>query len=207
MRKNPAFHAYNLYISWVIPAIYGQLAPADSLMREHGAQIRSVAKTLRKKLPTPVRQLYRGLLVEPDQVVDDVVGQQAEVEFVSFSEDRDVACWFADPRSIMSSFMAQQRPDAEGWVMEYRPRKVDILFHHSWRAIPVPGHGSIPLDQAARMHPAVADPAQFAWNLRTQREVIVEPLREGQSVLAYELADCPDTAELDARLTMPQFRS
>jgi hypothetical protein len=124
---------------------------------------------------------------------------------VSFSEDRDVACWFADPDSVMSSFVKQHRPRVTGWIMEYEPKLAQILFHYTWNPIVIPGMGELDLEEAAHMHPDIARAAdQLAWNLQTQSEVIVRPLKAGTPVEAYELSDCPPG--LDDRLTIPSMR-
>jgi hypothetical protein len=193
---------YNDYLNWIVYAVVGDMSSADSLLRKNGAAIRSVARHLQQTKKPKIQTLYRGLLLEPEAVEERAIDQDPHVTFVSFSEDRDVACWFADPKSEMSSYVKKIRPRVEGWIMEYKPRLSDILFHYSWNPLVFAGR-SIHLEHAAGMNPTVpAD--QFAWNLRTQREVIVEPLRRGTAVEAYELLDCPEG--LDDRLTFPPAR-
>jgi hypothetical protein len=201
----PNPQSYNYYINWALYAITGRLQEADNLMKSHGTGIRSIAKHFQKTKKPRIHTLYRGLLLDPEQVEEKSISQDPNVTFVSFSEDRDVACWFADPSSVMSSFVKQHRPRVEGWIMEYTPKLTDILFHHSWNPIPIPGVGRVYLERAAEMHPDIIDVAdQLAWNLQTQSEVIVKPLRAGTPVEAYELSDCPPG--LDERLTLPSMR-
>jgi hypothetical protein len=92
----------------------------------------------------------------------------------------------------------------EGWLMELKPRLADVLFHHSWNPILMPTGQSVLLENAAVMHPGIIED-QFYWNLDTQSEVILKPLRDGQPIKAYELSDCPDG--LDRRFVAPSLRS
>lgn len=203
----PAPSSYNQYITWVLYAVLGRMAEADDVMNKHGSGIRAVARHLQKTRPPKVRMLYRGLLLEPEEVEEGVIGQDPRLTFVSFSESRDVACWFADPESVMSGFVREHRPDVEGWVMEHKPKLSDILFHHRWNPIALPNGKPFLLERAATMHPHIADQAdQFAWNLSTQQEVIIKPLRKGADVIAHSIAECPPTEDLDDQLTPPMFR-
>jgi hypothetical protein len=197
--------AYSLYINWIIYAILGKPQEADGLMREYGPSIRSVAKHFQKTRRPQDALLYRGLLLNPEESADRTIEQDPHLTYVSFSEDRDVACWFADTGSVMSSFVKQQRPDVEGWIMEYRPRLSDILFHHSWNPIPLPGGGSLYLEDAAARHPDIQED-QVAWNLQTQSEVITKPLRAGTPIEAHELSNCPPTDWMDDKFTFPPMR-
>lgn len=203
---NPPQQAFSYYINWALYAVVGNLAAADNMMkRKEGAGIRAVARYFQRTKRPRIRTLYRGLLLDPEQIEDQAITQDPDVTFVSFSEDRDVACWFADPSSTMSSFVKMRRPRVEGWIMEYRPKLANILFHHSWNPIAIPGMGELYLEQAAEMHPEIVEVAdQLAWNLQTQSEVIVRPLKAGTAVEAYELSDCPPG--LDERFTVPSMR-
>ncbi len=104
----------------------------------------------------------------------------------------------------MSSFVKQGRPRVEGWLMELMPKLSDVLFHHSWNPIRLPDGRGVHLGAAAVMHPNIIVD-QLEWNLQTQSEVILRPLRGGQPIEAYELSDCPD--DVDERLVAPSLRS
>ena len=203
----PSREALNYYINWVLYAVLGNMQAADQILKEHRQGIQSWATFLRKEYPFKIKTLYRGLLLEPEQVKEKTIAQDPRVQFVSFSEDFDVACWFAAPDSVMSGYVKQTRPRVEGWIMEYRPRASDVLFHHHWGYIAYDrGGGPFELfPSAARMHPDV-DERQFMWNLETQKEVITKPLRKNTPVEAYKLAGCPPTSELDERFVAPFFR-
>lgn len=199
----PSGPAYNAYINWVLYAVVGDMGAADNLMNQSGSGIRSVAKHLQKTRKPRLKTVYRGLLLDPEESESRVINQDPRLTFVSFSEDRDVACWFADPSSVMSSYVKQVRPRVEGWLMELKPKLSDVLFHHSWNPIRLPNGQNVRLEEAAMMHPEIIVD-QFEWNLDTQSEVILKPLRSGQPVEAYELSDCPD--DLDDRFVVPSLR-
>lgn len=200
----PSPAGYNAYINWVLYTVVGNMAVADDLMRQSGSGIRSVARHLQKTRRLKLKTIYRGILLDPEESEEGVIHQDPRFTFVSFSEDRDVACWFADPSSVMSSVVKQMRPRVEGWIMELRPRLSDILFHHSWNPISIgAGRGRVYLEDAAARHPHIS--GQFEWNLHTQSEVILKPLTSGQVIEAYELSDCPD--DLDDRFVFPPLRN
>jgi len=194
---------WNVWITWVLYAVTGNLAAADSIMVQHGDSVRRVAKALSKLMPVPQRTLWRGLLLEAHEVVDGYVQPRVEHQFLSFSEDRDVACWFADRQSVMSGVVAQLRPQTTGWLTELKPPHKDVLFHWSWAPrFPVAGQVG-PLWALARMHPdlsRVADQTEKA--MRGQKEVILDSRgAKALKVVPHEGAGCPPTAALDQRFT------
>ena len=194
---------WNVWITWVLYAVTGNLAAADSIMVQHGDSVRRVAKALSKLMPVPQRTLWRGLLLEAHEVVDGYVQPRVEHQFLSFSEDRDVACWFADRQSVMSGVVAQLRPQTTGWLTELKPPHKDVLFHWSWAPrFPVAGQVG-PLWALARMHPdlsRVADQTEKA--MRGQKEVILDSRgAKALKVVPHESAGCPPTAALDQRFT------
>ena|GEM_PF-2544653 len=203
---------YNLYVNWVLYAALGMLSEADALMRQHKKPIERMAKKLRKKLGCPVRTIYRGLLIEPSEVPPDrMLPPDPTPTFVSFSEDKDVACWFASRDTMMAGAVTERRPDVVGWLMETVPKRDDVLFHWSW-ASKFPGPSverprAIPLWLLAAHHPHMADKVdQVKWNVETQKEVILKKVKRKLKVVAREDASCPPTAELDERLLLPSMR-
>jgi hypothetical protein len=201
---------FNAYVSWVVLAIMGRLQEADTLMVHHGAAVRRFAGTLRKHFRQPLKPLYRGLLLEPHEVQNGLVpAQQPGAESVSFSEDRDVACYFADPSSIMSEAVKAHRPGVEGYIAEYTPRRDEVLWHYKWNPLPFKGGRLFDVRMAARQHPATYhDPAQFDYVFDTQKEVILLPPPRGTMLVVTPLEDtCPDTDELDTRFTPPHIKS
>lgn len=187
----------NAYINWTLYMVLGGLREADSLMRSHRAGIRRVADELSRRHPIAARPIYRGVLVNP------ALGIGTEYLSVSWSEDRDVARWFGSPESFISEPFRQMFPEARGYVLTLPAPTSRVLFHHTWaRAF------ANPLEALALRHPhmGVEGARQIQWSLRTQQEVITEPvpaLPEGQPI---ETVDGPSVAVLDERLAPPWTR-
>lgn len=183
----------DLYINFVLHAVYGRLAEADCLMRLHGAAIRDVADALRERHPIDERPLYRGMLLDPD------LGLGTHFPFVSWSEDRDVARWFGDPRSYISEPFRAYHPEAQGYMLAIDAPRSRVLFHYTWAEV-----FGAPLGFLAYLHPSMGREGsrQIEWSIATQREVITEPI---DGLEAVPLDPVPDTAisELDRKLCPP----
>ncbi len=199
--KPPAPQSIDMYISFVINAVMGRMNEADGLMRSYGTQIRKVAKWLRAEQPIKPRKLYRGILIEPERVVGGKLAPDPRLTFASYSADRDVACWFGLPDTYVSGFVKAQRPSVRGYVTETTPRLEDVLFHHSWSSFPIFGR-RVPLAVLAQQFPDL-DARQVDWNLRTQKEWILEPVKKPFSVKPIAALSCPSARELDAKLLPP----
>ena len=197
---------YNGYVNWALYAILGRMGEADGIMEEYGPDIYDVARYFQRERPPTLHTLYRGVLVEPEGITDGMLSPEPRVTFVSFSEDKNIACWFADAKSFVSGFVRQQRPRVEGFVIEHKPKLEDILFHYSWGlTFPLPDGRKAPLSIFAQMHPDI-DLHQFDWNLRVQKEVIVKPIMHSLPVKPFAAWTCPTTKELDNRFVPPMFR-
>jgi hypothetical protein len=205
--KTPTQQAVNLYINWVIYAVTGGLAEADSLMRRNSYAIYSVARYLQSTRPIEIKTLHRGVLLDAKEAASGFLQRTSQVTFVSFSEDVDVACWFADAKSEVSGYVVEVRPDVKGYMVEYLPELTEVLAHHEWlKNFPVPGHGTINLGMFILQHPHPdLDAVQFAWNLGTQSEVIVVPFDTPLKLTPHAKANCSTTAELNAKLLHPAF--
>lgn len=179
-------HPVNLWINFVLNAVLGRLAEADEMMRRFRPAIRSVAVALCARHPFPRKPLHRGILVEG-------AFDPATREFVSWSEDADVAEWFADPRSMMNEYVMEHRPSSVGYLLTSTGRE-RVLFHYSWARLQ-------DLPALARMHPemGVEGARQMAWSLQTQREVITEPPREWPPLRPF----APERGHLDDRFAPP----
>jgi hypothetical protein len=197
--------AFNYYINFVLYAVTGRLCEADSLIRMYRADIGLIAHALRNLAPTRQQQLYRGVLIEPDQIK----GSQLPLlhdpfTFTSFSEDPMVAAYFADTQTAISDLVIAQRPLVTGWIMTYQPTAEQILFHWSWKEV-------LPLAACAVMHPLI-DHVQFLYSLDTQTEVIVTDRDPAGRLLREDLVDVRPydnaypTADLDQRFLPPAFR-
>jgi hypothetical protein len=157
----------NIYINFALYAVLGKMGEADLIMRRHGEQVRHVARFLTKECPVPERAVYRGMLLDPERTYT----LDPSFTFVSWSEDRDVAVWFADRHSSISEPFALAYPEARGYLAEL-PAPREILFHHSWAA-----RAFNDLSALALQHPDMGanGARQIAWALRTQQEVITMP--------------------------------
>lgn len=202
--KTQLAHDFNIYLSWLVPAIMGRLQEADAMMSRYGTEIHRFAAMLQKQYRQPLRTLYRGVLLEPSEVIRGYVFPQAGVGSVSFSESRDVACYFGLPDTIMSGFVKSQRPKVEGYLAEHMPLRSEILWHYKWNPLRVKGR-VFDVRSGARQHPLTAhDPAQFDFVFNTQQEVILKP--SAAPLPVTPVADtCPDAADLDRRFTPPHL--
>lgn len=181
----------NVYINFVLYAVTGRMAEADDLMEKHGRLVRSVARYLAEKRSAPRAPLYRGVLVDDEQPLE----RDDRRRFMSWSEDRDVACWFASRESVISGYVVECRPLVRGVVLELAiPQRV--LFHHSWADASWAG--------MAAMHPhiGVEGARQFSWSLLTQREVITDKVAL-PAPTPLEQIPHPPILELDRRLAPP----
>lgn len=187
----------SFYINWVLSAVFGQLAEADTIARMDPDAIEHVAGFLRSKHPIKPMPLFRGILLDDEHPFDD----DHKVMSVSWSEDLDVARWFASPNSYISVPFRDKHPSIRGYVLTMDPPE-NVLFHHSWR------HAfGRPLEQLALMHPMMGAEGhrQIKWSLDTQREVITAPSAASRAWQRTALGELPGTplAELDRRFTPP----
>lgn len=157
----------NLWINFALRAIYGQMREADALMRTFGVAVRRAADEMCRRYPVRSVPLYRGILLDPARgyASDD------RYTFVSWSEDVDVARWFACPRSAVSVYAASVVPGLRGFLVELPRPTSRVLYHHSWARR---FDGLAPL-ALSRPQMGVEGARQVAWSTTTQREVITEP--------------------------------
>ena len=186
----------DLYLNFILHAVLGKLGEADALMSIAGEGIRSVADRLAAKYHIEPKPIYRGMLLDPDVPYK----LDPKLAFVSWSEDRDVARWFACPRSVVSEPAMAMNPKFVSFIAEMPSPQSRVLFHHAW------------LDQGlvngvaalALMHPLMGAEGrrQIEWSLRTQREVITAPVEGLVPVRAPDI-NTQALAELERRLAPP----
>lgn len=179
----------NLYVNFALNAILGYMGEADVLLRRYPREIVGVAREIERKHPIPNMPLHRGVLLDPTLGLDN-----NHFPFVSWSEDQDVAKWFADRHSYISEPYRKFAPEARGYLLAIPVATRPVLFHHSWRAAL-----GMPLESFAVLHPLMGVPGmrQLRWSLDHQREVILTPI-ENLSLVAYE-ATREETKRLDER--------
>jgi len=208
----PSGEDWNYYINFVLYAVVGRTGQADGLMRRHGAGVRRVAATMRELSPRATGTLYRGLLLEPPEAKGGKCKREMKDgepvrTFESYSETEDVACWFADPNSIISSDVLKRRPGVKGYLAKTKGagQEERLLWRYDWENVPLPGGRLLPLVAAAAAHPEI-DEGQFHWNMKTQAEVVLEPAASRTIKLSpLSGANCPDSDELDATYAYPPF--
>jgi hypothetical protein len=184
----------DLYVNFAIHAILGRLGEADQIMRVGGDPIRRIAARLSDRLPIAQVPLYRGMLLDPERPFT----ADPKLTFLSWSEDRDVALWFACPRSVVSEPLMHHNPKLRGHVVEIVTPRACVLFHHAWAAA---FGGLAPI---ARAHPLMGEEGrrQIEWSLRTQREIITEPVEDLRPERVADL-DAPALEALERRLSPP----
>lgn len=221
----------NCWISFVLYAVTGRMQQADAIMRLYGDKVRAQAKRQRKLMPIPKKPLYRGIVLENDRpisnneaIFDDgellvvakppdpgprVIGDDGRVDhalagmhFVSHTEDRSCAQWFAAPHSAVSAFAYRLHPNLRGYVLSLPEPPSLVLWHHSWTTARTPTV-HISLEDCALQHVEIAPYAsQFSWNMKTQKEVILEP---SSKRLEIEPLEYVDVNFLNEKFCPPQF--
>lgn len=189
----------NLWINWAVYAIYGKMANADAIMKQHRAKIHAAARDLMAYAPIEPVEVYRGIVLNEKHTRNGVLPSAGyPVTFISFSENPQVACFFGRTDTEMSAFLLKQDPHVKGYIATHLPRRGEVLFHHHWVDV-------VPLIRAASMHPHIEDIHQFAWYVKTQEEVILKPLPQ-VSIKPVEDFDCCSAEELNEMFTPPHLR-
>jgi hypothetical protein len=184
------------YVSFVLYAIYGKLTEADAIMRAIGEPIRAIAAQIAEDRPIEVRPLYRGLLLDPAKPFE----LDPRLTFLSWSEDRGVAEWFACPRSVISEPLAAINPKLRSHLVELAAPRSQVLFHYTWADV----FGKDVLARLALAHPLLGAEGhrQIAWALSTQCEVITEPV-PGLDPKPITDLDAAALTALEQRLSPP----
>jgi hypothetical protein len=192
------------YAAFVQYFVLGRMNVSDRLYQQKGAVIERVAAFLRDRSPPKRTPLYRGWMAEPEKIVQGQILTEHQIP-LSFTRDRDVACFFADPKSMISDFIAQMRPRARGYVMTltgWSPS--DVLWSYEWDGkIPSNFDAYMGMDLTAFGIGGISsqDNRAVGSNLKTQKELIMKPLSSAAKTTLVPLADagCPPTRDLNAR--------
>lgn len=201
--RRPSGDDYNAYINWVLYAIAGGLNVADNMMGRYGASIRRVARYLQQTEPPELRKLYRGVLLEPGHFQSGELAPDPDRTFASFSEKRNVACWFADRTSYISMpLFMMSGGAAKGGIVSCVPTLGSILWHYDWEDIDIGRNRVVPLGMAGHSHPDLPGD-QIEWAMETQFEVILKPPKRPLPLDPITDDNCPSTEELDELFTPP----
>lgn len=121
------------YLEFVWESIFGTSPTrAHSLYLKNKNQILSSASLMREKFPIKNNIFYRGVILNPKKIPGKSLEPISDINFISFTEDRKVAEYFADKTSEVSRELARNIPNAAGYLIEYQAELSEILFHHSW---------------------------------------------------------------------------
>lgn len=191
---DPRSNDLNLWINWSLNAVLGRMHEADFLLRAHLDEIRRVADEMMRRRPVEVGALYRGVLLDPAKPYPSPTFD--DLPSVSWTEDRDVARWFACTESVISAYAKAQWPAARGHLLEIPAPSTRVLFHWRWAGGLAPYALAHPMMGIDGFH-------QITWSLRTQREVITERVAD----LVPVPIEVDDVRELDARFAPPWYRS
>ena len=185
---------FDFYVNFVLHAIYGRLGEADMIMHHASSSVRCVADELAAEHPIAHMPVFRGLLLDPAEPF----AADPKLTFLSWSEDRDVALWFACPRSAVSEPLARKNPKLRDHVATLAAPRSRVLFHYSW------AHALGGLAHLALLHPLMREEGrrQIEWSLRTQREVITEPVADLKPDRVPDL-DADALEALERRLSPP----
>lgn len=104
----------------------------DKYYFENRKYIDAFLKQLRFYFRPSPQKVYRGILLNPQDVPDLKLKPLDYMSFLSFSEDKSIAHVFADMESDMAMPYRYINPEHEGFLIEYTVQPDEIMFHHSW---------------------------------------------------------------------------
>jgi hypothetical protein len=214
----------DIYLDWVRHAIAGGFhgRTARGLFFNHEREIRTVAAALRKYFNyRSTRQVYRGFVLDQSVIEDlEYIKPWESSSYDSYTENIDVACYFADPDSRINRLV--EAANTGGVVVSYKPKGSEVLFHWSWgQHFPFGriSRGDCQAQTGLDYH--IADtgmqrtwweegnpcPHEFSeavrWAIDTQQEMIVAP-KPGTQMEIYDY-DCPATEELNSRFYTEEY--
>lgn len=129
------FHPMNLYINYVVFGLRCN-KNADHLFSQYSQEIVKVAAFLRANTNMRgVGKVHRGILLQDEYAKDLIIKPVLHCSFLSFSEDIEIAKSFADINSEISAYVRMERPDSKGYLIEYEPSAMEILFHWTWAEV------------------------------------------------------------------------
>lgn len=170
----------DIYDLFVVLAIQGHMADADNILRSYKEKIYQVARKYSMKLPKQMT-VYRGILLKSDDIIQkdssSVIKEKWPVEYISFTENPEVARWFACKDAYLSDFVRMKHPSIEGFVIKYDVTPKDIIFHYSFFNLYMQKFVSDPRFVVANFLNNGIEPNfnQFLHNIKTQSEVMIKP--------------------------------
>lgn len=150
----------------------------DATFNRYRRNLLAVAEQMVKQYgPQAGGRVYRGIMLFPEEVRSGKVQHDPDLNFVSFTEDKEIAVAFGDPQNGINSEVVRMYPKKQGYLItaDYRPDA--LIFHWNWV-------------WAARMEPWIEANIQHGTHyIEKQKEVIIlpkpyyyaEPIAPGES--------------------------
>ena len=176
----------NLYVNFALHAVFGKLGAADTIMRFAGDAVRRVADEIAAECPIDPTPLHRGMLLDP--ALPFRVRSRPDVSLVERRSRRRAVVRVSTIRRQRAAHA--DKSDAARLRRNAAGPAITRAVHHSW-ASALGG-----LACFALVHPLMGAEGkrQIEWSLRTQREIITDPVAD---LLPEPVADL-DSAALEA---------
>jgi len=123
--------AYPIYWNFIFNLLIGK--NPDHYYRQNSKKIDLISQFLSGKFPKQIKPLYRGILLNPHEVINKKIKGISKITYVSFSEDKQIALAFADTKNDISRFAMQTNPKQKGYLItksSYNPS--ELIFHYEW---------------------------------------------------------------------------
>ena len=122
-----------VYVNFVGNSLRAAMPGCDKYYRENKRTIELVAEHMKRiQVVHRIKPLYRGLLLEKEWDEQTLLPPNPKMQFLSFSEDREIALRFANPYNEYAIGFQLRGKKVSGFLIEYTPTLDEILFHHSW---------------------------------------------------------------------------
>lgn len=127
-----------IYLNWSANALMPiHPGAADIYLKQNRSAILSVAQRLLKIIDYVPAPIYRGIILR--QPVDSIKPHE-QLQYLSFSDQRQVAEHFANSKGFGSEMMdVTAQLGNYGYVITYTPKISEVLFH--WRFLSMLPYG------------------------------------------------------------------
>lgn len=187
-----------LYKFWAVCAIQGYIDIADKLLMQYQNEIYSFANALQRNLPSSPKKLYRGIILDPkNRDSSGVMTSKVNAGFISFSENLDIASWFASTDSHMAEMVLVNIPKGKGFIITHHPTRGEVLFHHKWYHLLKLKNELAAIEKSLEQMGLEPDLTQFIHNVTSQEEVILKPITKKFNLIPKEELSDKTGEELD----------
>ncbi len=125
-----AFQHYWEFVFSVMHVLHG--INADSYYRSHRREIDIMAAYFVKEYgPTSGGTAWRGIIVDPSRIHNRKINHDPRMNFVSFSEDKQIAISFGDIDNALWG-EKEKYPNDKGYLITSTWRPELLLFHWKW---------------------------------------------------------------------------